>query len=58
MEDHVYTLIQQTKADSFDIQKQSAIELGKIDISTHRKEVIHALCDLLGNENFEVREAV
>jgi HEAT repeat protein len=39
------------------MQKQSAIELGKIDLSTYREEAIHALGGLLGHENIEVREA-
>ncbi len=57
MDNRVYALIQQTRDGDPDIQRQSAIELGKIDISASRKEAIHALCDLLGNKNINVREA-
>jgi HEAT repeat protein len=56
MDNHVYALIQQTREKSSDIQKQSAIELGKIDISAYRQEAVDALCALLGSENIEVRE--
>lgn len=57
MGNHVYALIEQTRNDNSEIQKQSAIELGTIDISAYRGETIHALCDLLRNKNIEVREA-
>jgi len=57
MDDHVYALIEQIGSDNSEIQKQSTIELGKIDISAYRKEAIHALCSLLGHENIEAREA-
>ena len=57
MGNHVSALIEQTRNDNSEIQKQSAIELGMIDISAYRGETIHALCDLLRNKNIEVREA-
>jgi HEAT repeat protein len=57
MEDHVYTLIQQTRANNPTLQKQSAVALGQIDLSNYRKEAIRALCGLLGHEHLDVREA-
>lgn len=57
MKNHVYALIEQTRKNNSELQKQSALELGKRDISAYREEAIHALCDLLGHENIEVREA-
>jgi HEAT repeat protein len=57
MGDLVYTLIQQTHHAEPAIRKQSAVELGKIDLSSHRQDAIRALCALLNHEHLDVREA-
>jgi HEAT repeat protein len=57
MGDPVYTLIQQARHAEPAVRKQSAVELGKSDLSSHRQDAIRALCDLLSHEHLEVREA-
>ena len=57
MEDHISALIQQIQSADVVTQQQSITELGQVDISAHRPDVIKVLCNVLQHKQLEVREA-
>lgn len=57
MDTYLSALIEQTRVSDCEQQRQSALALGRSELSARQPEAIQALCELLGSEHLAVREA-